>query len=71
MQNFMEEAAVSNLWKIRQEINGWMQHWASLDEFEAAQQAKNMITNIENLIEIHTKRVHENEDNQGKNGCGI
>ena len=67
----MEEAAVSNLWKIRQEINGWMQHWASLDEFEAAQQAKNMITNIENLIEIHTKRVHKNEDNQGKNGCGI
>lgn len=67
----MEEAAVSNLWKIRQEINGWMQHWASLDEFEAAQQAKNMITNIENLIEIHTKRVHENEDNQGQNGCGI
>lgn len=67
----MEEATVSNLWKIRQEINGWMQHWASLDEFEAAQQAKNMITNIENLIEIHTKRVHDNEDNQGKNGCGI
>ena len=62
MQNFMEEAAVSNLWKIRQEIYGWMQHWAAQDEFDAAQQAKNMIANIEKLIEIHTNRVHENEN---------
>lgn len=67
----MEEAVVSNLWKIRQEINGWMQHWAAQDEFDAAQQAKNMIENIERLIEIHTKRVQENEDNQRKNGFGI
>ena len=63
MQNYMEEVAVSNLWKIRQEIYNWMQQWASKDEFDAAQQAKNMITNIESLINIHNKRIHENENN--------
>lgn len=71
MQSYMEEVAVSNLWKIRQEIYSWMQHWAAQDEFDAAQQAKNMIENIERLIEIHTKRVQENENNQRKNGFGI
>lgn len=59
----MEEVAASNLWKIRQEIYNWQQQWAARDEFEAAQQAKNMIQNIERLIEIHFKRVEENENN--------
>lgn len=63
MQSYMEEVAMSNLWKNRQEIYNWMQQWAARDEFEAAQQAKNMIENIEKLIEIHTNRVHENENN--------
>lgn len=58
----MEEVAASNLWKIRQEIYNWQQQWAARDEFEAAQQAKNMIQNIERLIEIHFKRVEENEN---------
>lgn len=58
----MEDVAASNLWKIRQEIYNWQQQWAARDEFEAAQQAKNMIQNIERLIEIHFKRVEENEN---------
>ena len=58
----MEEVAASNLWKIRQEIYNWQQQWAARDEFEAAQQAKNMMQNIERLIEIHFKRVEENEN---------
>ena len=62
MQSYMEEVAASNLWKIRQEIYNWQQQWAARDEFEAAQQAKNMIQNIERLIEIHFKRVEENEN---------
>lgn len=62
MQSYMEEVAASNLWKIRQEIYNWQQQWTARDEFEAAQQAKNMIQNIERLIEIHFKRVEENEN---------
>lgn len=62
MQSYMEEVAACNLWKIRQEIYNWQQQWAARDEFEAAQQAKNMIQNIERLIEIHFKRVEENEN---------
>lgn len=60
MLKLQNEAAISNLWKIRQEIYNWQCAWASQEEYEAAGAAKKMLQNIEYLINALEKT---NEDN--------
>jgi len=54
------QATISNLWKIRQEIYSWQCQWVSQEEYEAAGVAKKMVQNIEYLISTLEKT---NEDN--------
>ena len=63
MLKFIGDAEASNLWKIRQEIYDWQCRWAASDEYEAAQQAKIMIENIEGLINNHENIFKYNENN--------
>lgn len=67
MLKFISEAEASNLWKIRQEVYNWQYKWAAQEEYEAAQQAKIMVEHIEELINIHSNIVHNNEDNERTN----
>ncbi|MGN1216547.1 MAG: hypothetical protein ACI4TD_01070 [Phocaeicola sp.] len=67
MIKFLSDAETSNLWKIRQEIYNWQCQWAAKDEYEAAQQAQQMIKHIEELIQIHANLTKEYEDNEGTN----
>lgn len=67
MLKFLSDAEASNLWKIRQEIYNWQCQWAAKDEYEAAQQAKQMIEHIEELINIHANSTKEYENNKGTN----
>lgn len=67
MIKFLSDAETSNLWKIRQEIYNWQCQWAAKDEYEAAQQAQQMIKHIEELIKIHANLTKEYEDNERTN----
>ena len=63
MLHFLSKSEVCHLWKIRQEIYGWQCKWAAQEEYRAAQQAKTMIENIEQLINIHKTIVKDHENN--------
>ena len=62
---YLGKATVCNLWKIRQEIYNWQCQWAERDEFEAANQAKMIIEDIEKQIELISKTIEDdkNKDN--------
>ena len=60
---FITESSNCNLWKIRQEIYNWQCQWVEKEEYEAAQQAKLMLQNIEKLIKLHSNITEGNENN--------
>lgn len=59
--NFTSDANEAILWKIRQEIFTWQNQWAASEQYEAAQQAKIMLSNIEYLIENYRKNIKTND----------
>lgn len=61
MLQHLGAAAISNLWKIRQDIYNWQCQWIAREDYEAADQAKMMITDIEKQIKLLSKIIKDDK----------
>ena len=61
MLQHLGAAAISNLWKIRNDIYNWKCQWINREEYEAANQAQMMIADIEKQIELLSKIIKDDE----------
>lgn len=63
---FTNDAMELLLWKNRQEVYTWMQLWAQMEQYEAADQAKTVVQQMEAMINYHRNKTNENEKSDNK-----
>lgn len=66
---FTNDALELLLWKTRQEVFTWQNLWVQAEQYEAAEQAKIVLQQIESMINFHRNQMKQNEktDNKGTN----
>lgn len=58
---FANDAMELLLWKARQEVYTWQQMWAQAEQYEAANQAKQVIQQMEAMINYHRTKMKDDE----------
>lgn len=60
------QAEQLNLWKLRQDIYAWQKSLIAKEEYEAAQQTKAVLGNIEQLIKVYNQYLNTNYETDNK-----
>jgi len=58
---FTNDAMELLLWKARQEVYTWQSLWVQAEQYEAAEQAKIVLQQMESMIKFHREQLKQNE----------